>query len=559
MLGFAAAAAIIQPIDNHNGILVLTEAKAQYQIDTYHIAVVYNTSSLRDIYIEICSNYYTMRLKQNSTISNLTINKQIEYLINIIESRLLYLGLEKVGLRPSYRNKRGLVDGLGSVIKAITGNLDQNDAMQFNSEIKTIQTAINNNKSNQRRTISIMQDFMKDFERNIRYIKKNQEEISKAINEYSKQRNDIQNDFLIKNILTNIETSLQQLYDRLEVLENAITFAHLKKMHPSIIDPTYLLEELNLIQNEISGYLAFPPNMENIHLWEKAIIVKAYSDNETLTFILDVPLVAEQPYNLLHLYSIPNANNTILIPKYPFLVLGNTEFAYPHDTCIEITEDDVICKHLEWQTLLHSNDCIAQLIQHQEPQNCTYATATYNNNIVQQIKENSWIVVIKQEEVIKTTCNNDVQYQRSKGVFLITTDSNCRVQIPNKILETHQRFVNIRETIPLPHAHLTPKPSEIRVNLENIQLDNLKDILSHAEEMELPDEDFTIVSNTPSWPSILLYIIILPTIIGVAVRKFWWKPRSANIQTPVPEAEEIQLQPQSSIRLHLKGGGVMSP
>ncbi|CAB3232759.1 unnamed protein product [Arctia plantaginis] len=216
------------------------------------------------------------------------------------------------------------------------------------------------------------------------------------------------------------------------------------------VDPIFLIEELNIIQNEINGKLPFDSNLNSIHFWEKAIIVKAFSTNGTLTFILDIPIVAEQSYNLLHLYSIPNNNDTILIPKNPILILGNDEFAYPHEPCTEIAEDNVICKHLEWQPLLHSTDCIAQLLQHQEPHNCTYATASYDNNIVQQIKENSWIVIMKQDEVVKTICNNDVQYQRNKGVFLITTDNNCKVQIRDRVLMTHKRYINQRETIPLP-------------------------------------------------------------------------------------------------------------
>ncbi|CAB3222637.1 unnamed protein product [Arctia plantaginis] len=108
-------------------------------------------------------------------------------------------------------------------------------------------------------------------------------------------------------------------------------------MHPSMID-----HELNQIQNEIDENLAFNPDINSIHLWEKAIIVKTFSTNETLTFILDIPIVSKQAYNLLHLYSIPNNNNTILIPKNTFLVLGNNEFAYPHEPCIEIANDDVI-------------------------------------------------------------------------------------------------------------------------------------------------------------------------------------------------------------------------
>lgn len=236
MLRLAATTAIIQPIDNHNGILILTEAKAQYQTDTYHLAVIYNITKLREIYADICSNYYTIKLKTNSSVENTATERQIDHLIDSIESKLVYLGLETIGFKSSYRHKRGLIDGLGSIIKTITGNLDQNDATKIDNEIKTIQSSLKNNNYNQKKTISVMQNFIKEYENNLKHIKNNQLEIYKAINKYSTLKTEFETNFLTMSIFNNIRSSLQQLYDRLATLENALTFSHLRKMHPSIID-----------------------------------------------------------------------------------------------------------------------------------------------------------------------------------------------------------------------------------------------------------------------------------------------------------------------------------
>lgn len=203
---------------------------------------------------------------------------------------------------------------------------------------------------------------MKAYKNDLKHMVTNQLEIARKMDRYSTQQTEFETKILTFEIFSDIERSLQQLYGRFSTLENAITFSNLGKMHPSIIDPNYLIEQLNYIQNNIDLRLAFDPNMESIHFWEKAITVKAYGTNETLNFILEVPLVTNNPANLLHLYSIPNDNNTILIPKNPTIILGNNEFAYPHEACVEIMDNDVICKHLEWQDLQHSSDCIAQLI-----------------------------------------------------------------------------------------------------------------------------------------------------------------------------------------------------
>lgn len=403
---------------------------------------------------------------------------------------------------------------------------------------------------------------MKAYKNDLKHMVTNQLEIARKMDRYSTQQTEFETKILTFEIFSDIERSLQQLYGRFSTLENAITFSNLGKMHPSIIDPNYLIEQLNYIQNNIDLRLAFDPNMESIHFWEKAITVKAYGTNETLNFILEVPLVTNNPANLLHLYSIPNDNNTILIPKNPTIILGNNEFAYPHEACVEIMDNDVICKHLEWQALQHSSDCIAQLIQHQEPHNCTYATASYEENIIQQIHENSWIIILKQEEVIKSTCNNEVQYQRSKGISLITIDNNCKVQVAGKTLQTHRKFINIEEIIPLPRAHATPEAAPINIKLQDIKLDKLKDALQRAEKIQENTENIrTIITNNPSWSSVSLYIILSLAAAGYLAYKFWWIPRSRrlSVSQPAQPPEDLHRQPlQPSVRLSLKGGGVMS-
>lgn len=529
----------------------------QHQIDTYYLAVIYNTTRIKEIYLDICSNYFTFKLK-NNTLGNSIISKQIDYLIDTVESKLVYLGLETLNIRHLHRKKRGLVDGLGSIVKAITGNLDNNDAIKFENEIKLIQSSLGENLKRQDKTIGIMSEFMKNYENNLQIMQSNQKNIESAVNRYSAQSNVIQS----INIYSEIERSLQQLYDKLASLENAITFSHLGRMHPSIITPNHFLEELNYVQNEIALNLPFAPNLNQIHLWEKATTVKAYSTNESLNFILEIPLVTKQLYNLLHLYSIPNDVDTILIPKNPLLILGNEEFAYPQEQCLEVLNDDFICKHLEWQSLHQSEDCIAQLIQHQEPHNCTYAKASFKDNIIQQIKENSWIIIMKQEEVVKIICGKDIQYNRSKGVSLVTINSECTVELAGRILQTHQKYINIEETIPLPRVQRTQETIPIKLNLENIQLDNLKDILQNTLSIQQSSENHTpIIATNPSWSSILLYIILILAATGAIIYKRWWKAKSRKITTQTRKQEEEEEQGQKlqpSARFSLRGGGVMS-
>lgn len=80
---------------------------------------------------------------------------QINYLYNRLDKVLNQLQT----LEPN-RVKRGLVDGLGSVIKGITGNLDQSDALKYNEAIRSLQNNQDSMVSDFNSHISLSKEWM---------------------------------------------------------------------------------------------------------------------------------------------------------------------------------------------------------------------------------------------------------------------------------------------------------------------------------------------------------------------------------------------------------------
>lgn len=58
--------------------------------------------------------------------------------LTILNVKVTELKAKLQTLMPRLRNKRGLVNGLGSVIKSITGNMDADDAIHLNKEIEQL-------------------------------------------------------------------------------------------------------------------------------------------------------------------------------------------------------------------------------------------------------------------------------------------------------------------------------------------------------------------------------------------------------------------------------------
>ena len=56
-------------------------------------------------------------------------------------------------LTPQVRKRRGLIDGLGTVVKSITGNLDHEDAAKYEEEISKIKNRVKSVQDSQRKSL----------------------------------------------------------------------------------------------------------------------------------------------------------------------------------------------------------------------------------------------------------------------------------------------------------------------------------------------------------------------------------------------------------------------
>ncbi|XP_045521420.1 uncharacterized protein LOC123712399 [Pieris brassicae] len=136
---------ILNPVNNNPGILLLKQGRIMKQIDIFNLACVYNMTYLQSTINELATLFasinttelYTMHTDQ---VQN-SFRAQIEHNLSLVNRKIDYIIPQNV------RRKRGLINGLGSVIKSITGNLDQQDALKFEADILAIKRKVNNSES----------------------------------------------------------------------------------------------------------------------------------------------------------------------------------------------------------------------------------------------------------------------------------------------------------------------------------------------------------------------------------------------------------------------------
>lgn len=460
-------------------------------------------------------------------------------MIELIDSKFFYILPRTVT-----RSKRGLINGLGTVIKSISGNLDEDDAQKFESEIEKLRKNTYILENGQKNTLGLVKQYMDQYNENLKNIEENLEMLATNIDNINKNLTILTSRIEILQSHIQIGNGLQQIYDKVSTLETAITFASIGTLHPSIIEPIYLLSELIKIETDFK--LPVTAKRENIHLLENAIGIKAYSTLTSITFILEVPLINPATYDLLHLYSIPNDKNLTRIPKAPLLILGSNEYAYPHEPCHHLDDNLSICNHLKLEDV-NNGDCIVQVIRHTAASNCQYAEVILPPVKIQQIHQNTWLVISRNMEILKIKCGNDEKYQRIQGTYLLTTTEACKLEINGKILQTHHKTLNIKETIPLPRIRLPEGNVTWKsIHLERINLDKLHSIAASISIQPELNNDYGIATK-PSWTSIILIAVL------AAVATFYLYKKRCIIQCTrtkrhtcaAPEGTELNIVPRT--------------
>ncbi|KAJ8728952.1 hypothetical protein PYW07_006648 [Mythimna separata] len=167
---------------------------------------------------------------------------QTQYIMNITIERYNQL-------IPSIRIKRGLIDPAGSIIKALTGNLDNDDAIRYDRLISSLQSQ-QNVAINKITLISEIVDTFVNITNSTRnnfiVLEKTIEEIEEILNntQFQTSKN------LVLNTYNLLIHNFQILLTRLDEVETAVAFSRVNVLHQSILNTTELFN-IQILRKQI--------------------------------------------------------------------------------------------------------------------------------------------------------------------------------------------------------------------------------------------------------------------------------------------------------------------
>lgn len=183
----------------------------------------------------------------------LGLQSQIELSIDLTKGKLNQI-------LPAVRVKRGILNPLGSLIKLISGNLDNEDAVQYNKQISSLSNkehSVENRLSIMQKAFDKLVNVSDDINFNVKYLSFK----TKQLESLYKNETKLETLITIMNSLYQILHNLKTIYNIIQEIETAIAFSKLNTLHQSIINST---EFFNILQQvEKHANLIYPVTKEN--------------------------------------------------------------------------------------------------------------------------------------------------------------------------------------------------------------------------------------------------------------------------------------------------------
>lgn len=341
--------------------------------------------------------------------------------------------------------------------------------------------------------------------------------------------------------LLEIYTMIESQLD--EVL-NSITFARLKIIHPSVIGPRDLMSQLSKISQSLQkNNLPLVPTSQNIGKYFDIIELQAYQTYERLVFVLKIPIVEPESYNLFHMYSIPVIDKRtklfhILLTSQKYLAVSDDTQTYTSlnnlNNCKVLDSQYKLCPNLITYTADNTAICEVKLLRNPDklPDNCQVSVIYSDDYNVQRINENMWLIAATQRLPVTISCPNmTTQSHLIEQNYILTLTSTCTSYIGTTRVQASNKFSEITRTFETPnipfnccdhlpeHAEL-PKLQPLKISKLNLDELNIAEHKLNQYNKELDDlinEPF-IVKHT-SWFTYAIIVVICSLVILYFIRK----------------------------------------
>lgn len=508
---------MIKNITFNPGLLPINLGAAKLQQSSHTFVHYYDIEPIESEFNNLNQQHEKLTRMVSSELSYTTemgnYDKVVKYLQEKINDKL-----SSVYYTQPKRSKRGLFNGLGTIAKAITGNLDDNDGIHFDKIIGQLQNNQDNIEKQIKMQYTINKDIILEFNNTVKNIAHNEQLINNRISELV---DIIEDDFetsetlVTKDLFNQLIILYSTILNILQEIENSLTFCHLKTYHPSILSISDLYKELEKVSEHYGRQLPLELKLENMPNFQRLLSVDCKIESKRIIYFISIPINFDIDFELCYLLPIPSKTQegyVTILPNNKYFLKSNNLVKSLDNPCIRGSVYQCPTQALN----NNADECEIKLLQNEDTKLCQYINLEIPHNHLEIIPEiNQILVVFPQEDVVKFQCPNDVENKRIDGIFLIE-QNECNVIYKNEKVEFEQKSFGkplFIDNLNVANFNITLPKSKIV--LRNLKLNEIT--LNQLQPLEV---ETGIVHNIIIVSSFFSSFTLIGYILFLSLRKF---------------------------------------
>lgn len=506
----------ITDVSRHDGFIAFSEKEAKIIISQhFHVHIV----DLEKFESSFQNLQYTLhQIERHNT---------TQPFFKMLNIRMERLSDNFYRLKPVHRQKRGLLNPLGTFIKSLTGNLDDNDLLLIRQSMENSRTKTNFLINENNRQIRINQQFEAKVNDLIKHVNEHQMEILRKISRMNSNSN-VQNENYLKGIVHDILFNIQLLNNQLKDIFEVVQLSRLGIVSKAILNYNETKSILTTLEDQNISI----SSTDQIY---EFLSIQTYHEKSKIVFVIKTPIFKQGYYQYVKFETLPK-DRKIISTLFNSAVLGKFMTLGVNHEC-SIIEKYRICKVQEL-TNLTGDGCIDNALRGNNA-SCPYEEQRDEMDI-KQINEHTLIIRNAIQPILLTSSCN-IKTRKMTGTLLISYN-NCTISINGinydgrKTVDHHDMRIISTIGIDFQATTILKKTDLHQVNL--LRIENL----NHISQLR---KDHTTLEHTTTGLLTLFAVII----IGLTI----WNLRgqcgtNINLQEPTIEVKSCKtLNTQSSL------------
>lgn len=452
------------------------------------------------------------------------LNKQER--VNLAKIKISKLELELSHLYPFVRTKRGLINPLGTVIKSITGNLDNKDYIEIQDAITRLENGNFIINSQHRSQIQLNQQMLERFDNITNHINNLTSAIEKGMESQRTLSEGYWHNVLIDDYFHRIDDNIEMLKDQINNIHEILSFAKIKVISRHILsrqELTYIHEQFVKSKINLASY-------EEVY---ELLELKAYYNGTNIILTIQIPQFYNDILTYYHIKPIPINNSQLVITTTNSIIQNNKVYMTINKPCLNI-ESTYYCQREQIYSI--NNSCIPQIINNQNA-HCNTVSIDDIEDIDYMEPEYLYVSSAKNIQIY-STCK--VKQATLKGKKLLHF-KNCSITI-NNITYNNENKISLSKTFviqPFDGINLTTDILE-KINLprlENISINNLENINYLKNYNEMKQNNYTLISGTT-----FIFLICISIVLIYIYRKLRNYAKMIDRRDPVQNQQNLMLK-----------------